>query len=327
MTEVKVNVKALLETERKKYQTIIDDLNAQVKELQGMVMYERERREYAEGKLAEQEAPKPKRKRRTKAEMEAARAEQREYCEFKSNGVRKKTRVCSIRSYTDFKKIQDYFLAKNKVRDYALWTIGVCLGVRISDLTQLKWKDLTDEKGAFKERIKIYEKKTSKLQNCLITEGIRSAATKLLNSMSWQYDQDGYVFRSSRSDRAMSPEKCYKIIHDAADAVGIDYPIGTHTMRESFANIVLCVDKNTIDMNAITKIQGLLNHSDARVTMKYLGKLDEMYDKARKTVSDFVLGKTGVDELVCGDTMDTEQIMDKLNELERYIRPGNETGE
>ena len=50
--------------------------------------------------------------------------------------------------------------------------------------------------------------------------------------------------------------------------------------------------------------------------MKYLGVLDNMYDKARVAVSDFCLGKTNINTLAIGDsTNEIEEIMSKLDEL------------
>lgn len=318
MTKIEVDIKALLDEERKKHKAVVENLNCQIRELQGMVLYERERREYAENKLAELD--KPKRKRRTKAEIEAERADGREYSELKSNGVRKKTAMDCIKSYTDFKNIQDYFLKKGQINHYAIWTLGVCMGLRASDIVSLKWKNVINDDLSFKERVKIYEKKTDKLQNCLITEAMQEALTKVLNNMQWKFDMDGYIFPSDGKPGChITRDCCYKNLVKAANASNIEYHIGTHTMRKSFINIVLCIDRNTIDMNAITKAQGLLNHSDPRVTMKYLGKLNEMYDKARIAVSDFVLGKTDVDQLVCGDSVNITDIIDKLNDIESKI--------
>ena len=326
MTEFKVDVKALLDEERQNHKAVVDKLNFQIKELQAMVLYERERREYAEQKLAE--LNKPKRKRRTKAEVEAERANQKEYSEFKSNGVRKKTKMESIKSYTDFKKIQDFFLEKNQIPYYAIWTVGVCMGVRASDIVTLRWRNILNEDFSFKERIKLYEQKTGKLQDCLITEAMRDAFIKLLNSVQWNIDMNGYIFTSiangagiAKKDSPMSRDCCYENFRKAASAVGIEYHIGTHTMRASFANIVACVDKSTIDMNMISKVQGLLNHSDPRVTMKYLGTLDRMYDNARRVVSDFVLGKYApeVDELVCGEQTNMADVVKKLDDIKQLL--------
>jgi integrase len=114
----------------------------------------------------------------------------------------------------------------------------------------------------------------------------------------------------------MAEQYGWKIISDAGKALKLPLNIGSHTMRKSFANIAACVDKSSIDMNSISKIQGLLNHSDQRVTMRYLGTYQDMFNRARVAVSDFVMGKTGVQELVAGNNYSIDDIMSKLEELE-----------
>ena len=79
------------------------------------------------------------------------------------------------------------------------------------------------------------------------------------------------------------------------------------------------VDKSSIDMNAITKIQGLLNHSDQRVTMRYLGTYQQMFDKARESVSEFVLGKTDIHEIVAGNNYTIDDIVSKIDQLEKKL--------
>lgn len=289
MTEVKVDVRALLNEQQMIYSDKIAELNNQIKELQGMLMYERERREYTERRL-EEETDKPKRKRRTKAEMEAER-EKEEYSEYRSDGVKKRVKMDPVRSYTEFKNIQDYFLQNGRISYYVLWTVGTCMGLRISDIVTLKWKNVLNEDMSFRERVKLYEQKTGKAQDCLITEAMRQALTVLLNAKRWRIRFDGYIFPGKNHKTPLSITACYENIREAAVAMNVRGNIGTHSMRETFANVILCLDNGTVDMNAITKVQGLLNHSDPRTTMKYLGLLNEMYDRARSTVSDFVQGK------------------------------------
>lgn len=130
---------------------------------------------------------------------------------------------------------------------------------------------------------------------------------------------DDFLFKSHKTKGKMFEEYGWKILSDAGKALNLPIVIGSHTMRKSFANIAACVDKSSIDMNAITKIQGLLNHSDQRVTMRYLGSYQQMFDKARKSVSDFVLGKTDVHEIVAGNNFTIDDIVSKLNELEKKL--------
>ena len=103
----------------------------------------------------------PRRKRRTKAEMEAEAP--KPFSEFKSDGKRKPRPADPIRSYEDFAAVQNYFLENGKIRDWAMWTIGVSLGLRISDLLSLKISYLLNDDKTFRKRMHIVEQKTLKI--------------------------------------------------------------------------------------------------------------------------------------------------------------------
>lgn len=275
-----------------------------------------ERAERLQRRISELENA-PRRKRRTKAEMEAA--EPTPYSEFKSDGKKKARPADPVRSYEDFVAIQNYFMGNGKIRDWAMWTIGVSLGLRISDLLSLKIKYLLNDDKTFRQRMLIVEQKTLKVNNCLITQSVVDAATKLFDSMDWNFELDDYLFKSNKTKGKMFEEYGWKILSDAGKALNLSIIIGSHTMRKSFANIAACVDKSSIDMNAITKIQGLLNHSDQRVTMRYLGTYQQMFDRARESVSDFVLGKTDIHEIVAGNNYTIDDIVSKIDQLEKKL--------
>ena len=275
-----------------------------------------ERAERLQRRISELENA-PHRKRRTKAEMEAA--EPTPYSEFKSDGKKKARPADPVRSYEDFVAIQNYFMGNGKIRDWAMWTIGVSLGLRISDLLSLKICYLLNDDKTFPERMLIVEQKTLKVNNCLITQSVVDAATKLFDSMDWNFELDDYLFKSNKTKGKMFEEYGWKILSDAGKALNLPIIIGSHTMRKSFANIAACVDKSSIDMNAITKIQGLLNHSDQRVTMRYLGTYQQMFDRARESVSDFVLGKTDIHEIVAGNNYTIDDIVSKIDQLEKKL--------
>ena len=253
------------------------------------------------------------RKRRTKAELEA---EEEVYSEFKQNGIRKARPAEAIRSYEDFASIQKYFLDRGKIRDWMMWTVGVSLGLRVSDLLSLKVRNVMNDDMTFRKYIFVIEKKTSKLNHCLITEAVKEAIKLYFNSVGWKVGLDDYLFQSRKTKGKMYEEYGWKILSDAGKALGLPFVVGSHTMRKSFANIAACVDKSTVDMNTITKIQGLLNHSDQKTTMRYLGTFKDMYDRARIAVSDFVLGKTGIHELVAGDEHTIDEVIAKLDTIE-----------
>lgn len=257
-----------------------------------------------------------KRKRRKKAEMVVT-----EYSELKSDGKRKPQVTDPIRSYADFVAIQDYLLnsGTNGLRDWMMWTVGVSLGLRISDIFNIKYRYLLNQDKTFKERMVVLEKKTNKLNNILITESVKFAVSKYLDSINWKFKLDDYIFASSKTGNRLTERHGWRILSDAGKALELPLNIGSHTMRKSFANIAACADKTSIDMNTITKVQGLLNHSDQRVTLKYLGSFQKMYDNARAVVSDFVLGKTDIKDITPNSACTLDEIMSKLDILESKL--------
>lgn len=291
--------------------------NRQIQCLSDQLEYERSLREKLEerfGKLPDEQKAKKMRKKRVVTPGTNT------YSDFKSDGKRKPHAADSIRSYDDYHAIEQYYLDRGQIRDWAMWTIGVSLGLRISDLLSLKFGHLIDaDKKTIKPRIQIYEQKTGKLNNCLVTESVKLALERYLESIKFTFDLDGYLFPSKKTKGRMYEECGWRILSSAGKALNLPLVIGSHTMRKSFANIAACVDKSCVDMNAITKVQGLLNHSDQRVTLTYLGTYQEMFDRARVAVSEFVLGRTGVNEIIAGNQHTTDDVFERLEALEKIL--------
>ena len=297
----------------------LDKTRAALRDTQLQLDYERKLREQMEARLEglpKDPAPAVKKSHKKREVTPYTNT----YSDFKSDGKRKPHPADSIRSYDDFKAIQDYFLAKNDVRDWAMWTIGVSLGLRVSDLLSLRFGHIIDrDKVTIKPRVEVYEQKTGKLNNLLITEAVKVAILRYLEAIKYKFDLDDFLFASKKTGQKMYEEHGWRILSTAGRAVGLPINIGSHTMRKSFANIAACVDKSCIDMNAITKVQGLLNHSDQRVTMRYLGAYQDMFDRARVAVSDFVLGKSGVNEIIAGNQYTVDDVMGRLEALEGIL--------
>ena len=224
------------------------------------------------------------------------------YSEFKSDGKPKAQAADSIRSYDDFNAIQNYFLSTGRkslrVRNWAIWTIGVSFGVRASDVCILKIRHLLDTDGSFRPRLKIFEKKTGKLNNLLITESVQDALIKYFDSLDRTLDYEDYLFPSAKSKEPLKKEHRWRIFDTVGKRLDLPYNLGAHTMRHSFISIAASVDKTKIDQNFITKAQYMLNHTDQRTTMRYLKIFEHISDKARIAISEFILGRTDINELI-----------------------------
>lgn len=241
----------------------------------------------------------------------------------KTDGVLKATPCDPIRSYSDYCAIRDYFLAKKNYRDYALWQVGVATGLRASDLVSLPIESVFDKEMHFREKLRLVEKKTGKVHQLLITDAVKEAVSTMIEHRR-HVEYDEALFRSRKHEvgqsDAITPHHAYRVLNEAAKALNLPIHVGSHTMRKSFACIVACVDSSVIDMNMITKVQGLLNHSDPRITMRYLGVLDEMYDRARVVVSDFILGKTKTQDLVVGQSHSVDEVFERIEELSNKLK-------
>ena len=228
-----------------------------------------------------------------------------------------------IRSLDDINKLRDYYKSHKRYRDDMMLVLGICTGLRVSDLCSLDVGDVVDKNGKFKEYIDIIEKKTGKHSSgyddkCLITDAMKIAIATYLNSKEhWDVNEPLLYSRkpNKNGEHRIAEESGWRIIKQAQRAVGLDYNLGSHSMRKTFANISACCGKESnIDMNKLLQIQHMLKHSDYKTTMRYLNLNSIFTARARCDVSDFILGKTKYNDL-------TEALIsnDKDEKLDRIL--------
>lgn len=204
----------------------------------------------------------------------------------------------SILSYDEFALIRKYLLNSSKLngkRNCLLWSLGCTFGIRISDLAEMCWNDLFYNDWSFRERTMCIQRKTGKLNKYLITDAAKKFVNDYLGTLNETPNLEDKIFRS-RKQNSENPQAFYnsmsKIIKDAAIACGIERQITSHGMRKSFSRIVECCYDGTMTESTMTTLQMLLNHSDSRITQRYMGEGQRKLDEARKSVSDFLLGKS-----------------------------------
>lgn len=177
------------------------------------------------------------------------------------------------------KKLNDIkiYLRGQSPRDYLLFMVGLSSALRISDILKLKMSDILNINGNIKERVIIHEKKTGKSKQFVITKNLKQAIKEYLD-VTPNWDCDDYIFQSRVSGsthKPLSRIRAYTIIRDAARAVGIDTPIGTHTMRKTWG---YHAHKQGAPLALIMQA---LNHSSIQQTLRYIGitqdDLDDIY--------------------------------------------------
>lgn len=169
--------------------------------------------------------------------------------------------------YIEFEKalhIGNRLLKSNKQTDrvkglYIIFQIN--LGLRIGDILKLKWKDITQD------RLIIKEQKTGKKTDSKINHYIKDAVEVFGVGNSNEYifvSQKGTVYSRQAINRFLNNQ----------------WGISSHGLRKSFGRYVY--DANGRNEDVLIKLSEIFNHSNIKVTKRYLGirqtEIDNIFD-------------------------------------------------
>ena len=163
-----------------------------------------------------------------------------------------------------------WIAARNKM----LFLIGINLGIRASDLCDLKYSFFMNEDGNFKEYHKLQPKKTKKYGKFVplyFNESVKKAITEYIEQYPIQ-DMDEYLFKS-RKGGAITERALWKIVVDSAIDAGIEKNVGSHTLRKTFGYHIWHNAKDK--EKALVMSMTIFNHSSVATTKKYIGIMDE----------------------------------------------------
>jgi len=173
-----------------------------------------------------------------------------------------------IRKKKDINAIKRTLGGRNRL----LFIVGVNSALRISDILNLRVCDVLDEYGKPRKSITVKETKTRKAKTFRLNDSIKRALRKHIDGT----DRESYLFASRKGKGPISRVQAYRILQNAADTVGLDMKMGTHSLRKTFAYHAY---------NAgvpLERLQLILNHSSPRETLLYLGitqdNIDNVYD-------------------------------------------------
>lgn len=174
--------------------------------------------------------------------------------------------VQPIRDKDTVQDIAEYLKSKNE-RNYIMWMIGIYSGLRISDILQLRVRDVYN-----RQYINIREKKTGKQRYFEINPALKRA----LNKYCQDRPSEEYLIKSrEKNNQPITRSMAYKILQDVADQFGLDN-IGTHTMRKTFGYHFYMQTKDVVTLMKI------YNHSTQAYTLKYIGIEQEAINEAMK---------------------------------------------
>lgn len=155
-------------------------------------------------------------------------------------------------------------LANHNEKYLVMFSLGINVGLRISDIITLKVSDVYPD-GRFSVR----EQKTGKARLVTLNPDLISLIADYVNTYNMQ--PNDWLFPSNQGGH-IKRAQAYKMLNQAAGECGIKEAIGTHTLRKTFGYWYY---KQYHD---IAELQQILNHSSPSVTLRYIGITQDQID-------------------------------------------------
>ena len=181
-----------------------------------------------------------------------------------------------IRDKNELKMLENFYCTEEKnPRNNALIHIGINTALRISDLLQLKWKNIYDfDRKIFHRHIILTEQKTKKETAIAINQNALAAFQQYMKSLERIQPED-YVFPGKYgASRPLSRSQAFRIIIHATESLHLEKGISCHSMRKTFGYHAW---KAGISPAVLMEV---FNHSSYNITKRYLGIEQEDKDEA-----------------------------------------------
>lgn len=202
-------------------------------------------------------------------------------------------------SAEDIKKMLTYFDENNQPLHKMLLILSLNMARRIGDTLTFKWFQFYKEDGTFrKDLLEFAEQKTDKLANPHINKAVRNAINEYIQATGCEPSKNNYneyicvQLSGNHAGEVLSYAGHLKALKTAAKKVGIEQNIGTHSARKTFG--MINKQLHPTDADAMEILQSIFNHSDTKVTKRYIGitkqKVDGYYEDVGNYFEDYILG-------------------------------------
>jgi len=172
-------------------------------------------------------------------------------------------KVEPIRDKELIRECMEYLKWKDE-KYYIMFSIGIFTALRISDILQLKVRDVY-----CKNRISVKQKKTGQYIYIPINNELKKILKEYCNDKPGHW----YLVQSRVGhNKPVTTTMCYKILREMAEYLNIDR-VGCHTMRKTGAYHMYKQSKNNI-----ATVMKILGHKDPAITLMYIGVNEEDVD-------------------------------------------------
>lgn len=162
------------------------------------------------------------------------------------------------------------YTKKQNERDFIMLMLGMYTGLRISDILELKVRDVRNKKNIYVREKKTGHSKTFKINKELAV---------YLKAYCKGKDDFEYLIASRQGiNKPITRQRAYQIIKEAAEMFNLE-SIGCHSLRKTFGYHHYKKYKD------IVLLQKIFNHSDPAITLLYIGVIQKEIDDSMEGLS------------------------------------------
>lgn len=147
------------------------------------------------------------------------------------------------------------YLKSNNKRDYVLFSLAVYSGLRITDILNLRVRDVKN-----RNEFIMIEKKTGKRKTLNINPNLQNIIKAFIKNRD---DREYIISYRDNGEKPISRARAFQIIKNCGDR--FDLRISPHSLRKTFGYFHYKTNKDIIIL------QKIFNHSHADVTFRYIG--------------------------------------------------------
>ena len=216
------------------------------------------------------------------------------------NNNKEERRVDPIKDRETVARVSKYLLDKAKMakrhdtmvagyRNWLTFVVGINVGLRVSDLVNLKWSHFFEEDMiTFVGGRNKKEQKTGKMKDICPNSCIKRAIIEYLDVVYIKPKYKDYVFVSSRTGKQITDATVESFIKDFSKHLNLKGNYGTHTLRKTYAYLKYMSYIEHGDPLALVKVQKDLNHVNSSQTADYLGITREEKIKSSMELGDYL---------------------------------------
>ena len=200
-----------------------------------------------------------------------------------------------IHKCLEYLKSRYYYSSRKDMRDaalrnYLLFVVGINVGLRVSDLTALRWSNLYEpDMETFIDAKNKREKKTKKMKVICPNTPIKEAVQFYRSCIDTQPEYDDFVFMpTQKSEDHLKTGAVEYMMKNVAKACSLKGNYNTHSLRKTYAYQLYMSYTNAGDQFSLVKVQRALNHRNAQETICYLGFTRDQLIKDSQSLGDWL---------------------------------------